>query len=126
MVSSSAFETISCRFRAVAGWTVWSEPGDSPKSNIADMSVLDPSRNSAILRSLHARSILVGVNVCRPGSAVARPFANFHDPDPRATEFKLRFALRGTAVLGSYMTDIIKHAEAVDSSQLMKRLRGEP
>ena len=126
MITSSAFEEIASRFGAVASWAVWADAGDTPKSNIADLSVLHPAHNPTLLRILHARSVLVGLNFSRPVDASVRPFANFHDPNPRATDFKLRFALRGTPVWGSYMTDIIKHVEEVDSSRLMKRLRLEP
>jgi hypothetical protein len=46
------------------------------------------------VRVLDAESILPRLNISR---RIERPFGNFHDPKPFATDFKIRFALKGTS-----------------------------
>jgi len=123
MISADQFEEIRRRFGGVASWAVWAREGATPKSNIGDLSVLDPSANPKLLQALHARCILLGLNISRQ---LEKPFANFHDPSPRATDFKLRFAFEGTEGWGAYMTDIIKGYEERESGKLLDYLRLNP
>src|SRR5260370_31245471 len=67
--------------------------------------------------------VMVGLNISRP---VSEPFTNFHDPKPRANDFKIRYAFKESAYYGAYMTDIIKFLEEVDSKNVVKYLRGRP
>jgi hypothetical protein len=66
---------------------------------------------------------MVGLNISRP---VSEPFMNFHDRNPRANDFKIRYAFKDSAYYGAYMTDIIKFLEEVASNNVMTYLRACP
>jgi hypothetical protein len=66
---------------------------------------------------------MVGLNISRP---VSQPFINFHDPNPRANDFKIRYAFRNSAFYGAYMTDIIKFLQEADSKNVITYLKGHP
>ena len=87
------------------------------KSNIGDLTVLDPSINKKLLSQLKPEYVFVGLNFSSIDELV--PFANFHSPSPKAQDFKIRFALRNTDYWGSYMTDIIKNFEEKKSNKMM-------
>jgi len=73
---------------------------------------------------LNENIIFVGLNISR--GSIKVPFANFHDANPRATDFKTRYALKDTSYWGGYMTDIIKNYSEVDSGQIPKYLKDNP
>lgn len=120
MISIETFTEIRERFGHFASWAVWAEEGKNPKDNIDDLAVLSPDKNFDLLKILHGNAILLGLNISR---RIDRPFGNFHDPRPMATDFKIRYALKGTAYWGSYMTDIIKDFEEKASGEMMTYLR---
>jgi hypothetical protein len=96
------------------------EEGEKPKDNIHDLSVFDPVKNRTLLGTLHGNAILLGLNISH---RIERPFGNFHDPRPMATDFKIRHALKDTNYWGYYMTDIIKDFEEKSSGKMMSFLR---
>lgn len=120
MISLEKYCEIRERFGHFASWAVWAEEGERPKGNIDDLTVLDPQQNPVLLETVHGRSIFLGLNISR---RIERPFGNFHDPRPMATDFKIRSALKGTRYWGSYMTDIIKDFEERASGKMMSVLR---
>ena len=120
MISNETFIEIRKRFARFASWAVWAGDGKNPKDNIGDLSVLNPDENSTLLETLHGKSILLGLNISR---SIDRPFGNFHDPRPMATDFKIRYALKDTSYWGSYMTDIIKDFEEKASGKMMSFLK---
>lgn len=120
MISINVFNKSRERFGHFASWAVWAEEGESPKSNIDDLSVLNPDKNSKLLEVLHGNSILLGLNISR---RIERPFGNFHDPMPQATDFKIRYGLKDTPYWGSYMTDVIKDFEEKASGKMMSFLK---
>lgn len=120
MIDIGTFEEVRRRFGHFASWAVWAGAGNKPKDNIADLRVLDPKVNSRLLQTLNAQFIFLGLNISRP---LDRPFGNFHDARPMATDFKIRYALKGTCYWGSYMTDIIKDFEEKASGRVVNFLR---
>jgi hypothetical protein len=120
VISINVFNQSRERFGHFASWAVWAEEGESPKSNIDDLSVLNPDKNSKLLEVLHGNSILLGLNISR---RIERPFGNFHDPRPQATDFKIRYGLKDTPYWGSYMTDVIKDFEEKASGKMMSFLK---
>lgn len=121
MISIETFTVIRERFGHFASWAVWAEDGKNPKDNIDDLNVINPDQNPNLLKTLHGNSILLGLNISR---GIDRLLGNFHDPRPMATDFKIRYALKGTPYWGSYMTDIIKDFEEKASGKMMAYLRG--
>jgi hypothetical protein len=123
VIGRSQFELIRKRHGGYASWAVWTAASDKPKSNASDLSVLNPDANPTLLRTLRTDVIMVGLNISRP---LVEPFRNFHDPSPRANDFKLRHAFIGTDHWGAYMTDIIKNVEMVTSTDLCAHLKASP
>jgi hypothetical protein len=118
-MSPDRFKRIRDRYGHYASWAVWAEEGEKPKGNIDNLSVLDPQINPNLLNTLTGDFIFLGLNIAR---RIERPFGNFHDPRPMATDFKIRSALKGTRYWGSYMTDIIKDFEEKASGKMMRYL----
>ena len=67
MISPKTFEEIRKLYGHFASWAVWAEAGDKPKSNIDDLSVLDPESNPDLLNTLTADFIFLGLNI--PGKS---------------------------------------------------------
>jgi hypothetical protein len=101
---------------------VWADASEKPKSNMGDVSHF---KNESVLSLLKNNVVMVGLNFSRP-VRVSEPFINFHDPNPRANDFKIRYAFKDSAYYGAYMTDIIKFLEEVDSKNVMKYLKEHP
>jgi len=123
MIDRQQFELIRLKHGGYASWAVWSAAAGGPKSNIDDLSMLDVAATPTTLHILKNDIVMVGLNISR---SFAEPFRNFHDPSPRANDFKIRFAFTNTEYYGAYMTDIIKNVEMVSSAGLLKHLRTFP
>src|SRR5437899_4881203 len=117
MVEIQQFENIKQKHGSYASWAVWADASEKPKSNMGDVSYF---KNKSVLSLLKNDVFMVGLNISRP---VSEPFFNFHDPNPRANDFKIRYAFKDSAYYGAYMTDIIKSREGVDSANVMKYLK---
>jgi hypothetical protein len=120
MVDSQQFENIKKKHGGYASWAVWADASERPKSNVGDVSHF---KNESVLSLLKNDAVMVGLNISRPFS---EPFTNFHDRNPRANDFKIRYAFKGSAYYGAYMTDIIKSHVEVDSRNVMKYLKEHP
>ncbi len=123
MVDPSVFDRVLRDYSKVASWAVWANESTSPKSGVGDLSILDPMVNPTLLHTCDTHYVLIGLNLSRP---VDRPLANFHDPRPQATDFKLRYALTGTRLWGAYMTDLIKGKVDPNASSIRRVLREDP
>lgn len=123
MITKETFDRIKREYGHYASWALWAEQGDTPKSNIDDLSVFDDKKNSTLNESLKSDFIFLGLNISR---AIERPLGNFHDPRPMATDYKIRYALQDTTYWGGYMTDIIKDFEEKASGKVMKYLKTDP
>ena len=89
------------------------------------MGMFSDHRWEQLLPLLRPNVLMVGLNFSRP-TADHQPFRNFHDPNPRANDFKIRHAFLETEFYGAYMTDVIKLFEEVDSKEVMRHLRKNP
>ena len=49
MITLDKFEFIKSKYYYCSSWAVWAEEGDSPKSNIGDLTALDPMMNPTLL-----------------------------------------------------------------------------
>jgi hypothetical protein len=125
MIDRATFERIRRKHGSYASWAVWSEPSERPKSNIGDLTVLDPARNPNLLQILKDDVVMVGLNMSRL-SVEELPFRNFHDGSSNGQDFKIRFAFAGTAFYGAYMTDVVKFIPIVDSASLTRHLADQP
>lgn len=124
MVTLEKFKYIKNKYGLYASWAVWDEEGDTPKSNVGNLEVLDPKVNDQLIQQLNSKSVLVALNISR--GAIQTPLANFHDKRPVATDFKIRHALKGTNLWGSYMTDLFKDYDEKSSSNVKKYIQANP
>ena len=122
MIDKNKFERIKYEHGEYASWAIWADQGEKPKSNIGDLSVLDPEINTELLTLLKPEIIFVALNFSR-GEGIKKPFSNFHDKNPRGTDFKIRYAFKDSPFWGGYMTDIIKNFVELKSKNLMNYLK---
>lgn len=87
MVDREAFERIKQKHGRYASWAVWAESTGRPKSNIGDLSVLEPDHNPTLLQTLRDDVVMLGLNLSRFFPAAT--FANFTTqlPERRTTSF---------------------------------------
>ena len=76
MVDKETFDLIKRKHGQYASWAVWAEPARGPKSNIGDLSVLDPDHNSKLLATLRHDVVMLGLNLSRD---LPPTLGNFHD-----------------------------------------------
>ena len=115
---------MAAKYGDVGSWAVWEDVGDKPKSNMGHMNIFDLDKNPNLLNTLTNQVIMVGLNFSRP-LIPSDPFKNFHDLNPRAQDFKIRYAFKNTEYYGAWMTDVIKYKEEVDSNKLIKEIRND-
>jgi hypothetical protein len=120
MIDIEQFENIKQKHGRYASWAVWADTSEKPKSNMGDVSHFN---NEGVLSLLKNDVVMVGLNISRP---VSESFLNFHDPSPRANDFKIRYAFKDSVYYGAYMTDIIKFLEEVVSKNVMRYLKQNP
>lgn len=123
MVSRDTFELMKRKHGPYGSWAVWAEVTKGPKSNVGDLRVLDPDQNPRLLETLKGDVVLLGLNLARFQPST---FANFHDPNPAAQDYKIRHAFAGTPYYGAYMTDLIKGTVMLDSHDVVRHLATRP
>ena len=116
MISQEKYNEIKSKFGHYASWGLWAEKGLKPKDNVGDISVLDPEQNTNLLNILNPNVILVGLNI---SGRIKTPLGNFHSPNSRSQDYKIRHAIENSAYWGSYMTDIIKDSQQKSSGKMM-------
>jgi hypothetical protein len=124
VIDSGSFDLIKRRHGAYGSWAVWALPTSTAKSNMGDLTVLDELANQTLLETLNPHVVMIGLNISR--GFQDEPFRNFHDPSPRANDFKIRHAFQDTVFWGAYMTDVIKGFVEPVSGKLLDYLRLHP
>jgi hypothetical protein len=120
----ATFEHIKTKHGAYVSWAVWAEPDQAPISNIADLSVLDPERNSSLLETLRTDVVMLGRSFSRPVESTQ--FTNFHDANPHGHDVKIRYPFSDTLYYGAYMTNLIEGVFARDPRHLRDQLKSDP
>jgi len=122
MITREKFDFIKEKYGHYSSWAIWAyENPEKPKSNLGDLTVLDPDKNKDLLSKLNPNVVLVALNFSR--GAVKYPLGNFHEYHPHGTDYKTRYALRDTAWWGGYMTDILKDFDEKESGKVSAFLR---
>ena len=119
------FNKIKKKYGPVASWAIWKEVGETPKSNMEDLNILDPQQNPNLLSELKPNVVFVGLNTSKDISGL-EPFSNFHPTNPFANDYKTRYALKNTQLWGGYMTDIIKDYPELHGQNVINFLRDNP
>jgi len=120
MIDRARFELIKAKYGHYASWAVWADGNNKPKENVGELGIFETENNEALLKELNPNIVLIGLNISR---RIEFPFGNFHDRRPGSMDYKIRYALKGTALWGAYMTDIIKDFEQKASGKMMAYLR---
>jgi len=121
MITREKFDFITEKYGHLSSWAVWAEQGDTPTSNMGDLSVLDPDKNSRLLKQLNPNVVLVALNF---SAGSVNTLANFHGVN--GTVYKLRYAVKNTDLWGAYITDIIKEYDQKESGKVEAYLRAHP
>jgi hypothetical protein len=124
MINRKKFDFLKEKYGKHASWAIWADAGERPKSNIGNMSVLDPDLQKDLLSKLNPETILVALNFAE--DIDHEPWENFHKYRPQATDYKTRFALRDTPLWGAYMTDVLKDYPEKDSTKVNSHLKDHP
>ncbi|MBL7959209.1 hypothetical protein JNL27_03115 [bacterium] len=124
MIDKNQFKLIREKHGFYASWAIWRDASDKPKSNMSDMSIFDIDLNPKILYQLNPNVMMVGLNFSR--NVEKKEFINFHDKNPHAQDFKIRYAFKDTPFYGAYMTDVIKYHEDVNSKNVLKKIKKDP
>lgn len=126
MISEKNYNKLMERFGNIASWAIWQKRGETPKSNMGDLTIFD---DPEILSKLNPNVVFVALNASGNHEDCLdkkRPWFNFHSTSPRAQSFKLREALYGTPLWGGYLTDIIKYHKEPNSSKVKKLIKTRP
>ncbi len=121
MIDRKKFDLIKEKYGYYASWAIWADEYEKPKSNVGDLTILDPDKNPALFSQLNPNIVFVGLNISR--GDIKYPLANFHDSRSVATDYKIRYAFRDSPFWGGYMTDIIKDYEQKSSGKVVSFLK---
>ena len=120
MITREKFDFVKKKYGPVASWAIWAHEGKKAKSNMGDLTVLDPEINKNLLSELNPNVVLVALNFSE--NVDHKPFENFH-AGGKFQDYKTRYALRDSPAWGGYMTDIIKDYSEKESDELVKYLK---
>ena len=120
MITKEKFGFIKKKYGRVASWAIWAHEDEEPKSNMGDLTVLDPEINKNLLSELNPNVVLVALNFSEDVNH--KPFENFH-AGGKFQDYKTRYALRDSPYWGGYMTDIIKNHPEKKSKELVDYLK---
>ena len=123
MITREKFDFVKKKYGPVASWAIWAHEGKKAKSNMGDLTVLDPEINKNLLSELNPNVVLVALNF--PENVDHKPFENFH-AGGKFQDYKTRYAIRDSPYWGGYMTDIIKNHPEKKSKELVKYLKTHP
>ena len=85
MITRKKFDFIKDKYSHFASWAIWTHEEDNkPKSNMGDLTVLDPEINKNLLSELNPNVVLVALNFSLDVTLSA--FGNFHSNRPHATD----------------------------------------
>lgn len=121
------FEKAKEKWGKYSSWAIWSpaDPHKGTKSNMSDMSVLNPDLNPNLLQSLKPNVILLALNAAdRDVEPVS--WGNFHDSYIHAQDYKTRLALWNTPLWGAYMTDLFVGLHNTDSGKVRSWAKNNP
>ena len=120
MITREKFDFVKKKYGPVASWAIWAHEDEEPKSNMEDLTVLDPEINKNLLSELNPNVVLVALNFSE--NVDHKPFENFH-AGGKFQDYKTRYAIRDSPAWGGYMTDIIKDYPEKESDKLVEYLK---
>lgn len=124
-ISSEKYQFIQDKWGQYASWAIWREisPYNKPKARIGDLSIFEASPE--LLDTLRTDIVLVALNAA-DRDIPEKPFSPFHDSNPRAMDFKMRYAFQDTPLWGSYLTDLFHNLRETNSGKVNRYLLQHP
>lgn len=128
MIDKKSYDLLKTKYGDVASWAIWSTDYSKtePKKNTSDLSVF---KDKDLFKKINTGYVFVGLNASSTHGDVSQgtdAWYNFHSNYSKQNDYKLRYALQKTKYWGSYITDVIKRYEEVDSSKVKSYLKKNP
>lgn len=126
-VDRDRFEMLRSKWGRYASWAVWEIPAAdaAPKSGVGNLDVFDLGKHPGLLDVLTSEVVMIGLNASSRDVS-GESWFGFHDPSPRANDFKIRFAFHGTPYWGAYMTDVFYDFHETDSRVVIETMKAAP
>lgn len=123
MIEQKVYDELKEKYSSDASWSIWSPIGNTPTSNVGDMSVFD----EPFIDKLNSDFVLVALNKSGDSDNVqeTKSWENFHSEHRGTCDHRLRYAITNTILEGSYMTDIIKKHIETDSSKVIEDIKDD-
>lgn len=126
MIDKDIYNKLKRKFGKNSSWTIWDEPenGDwKSKSNIDGLNCFKNENN--LIEKLYPNYIFVGYNPANhndKGEDI-KIWSNFHSDNKRKSQdYKLRYALKDTKYLGSFITDVYPKIIETDSTKVSNKV----
>lgn len=118
-MTKEQFVKIKEKYGEYSSFAIWAS-----HKNVSDTSMFNDEKTCD---KLNTDYVFVALNPAeRPDADIVKPFSNFHSDYSFQKDFKLCYALQGTKLWGSYITDLFKSFKTSDSNQLNKMLKDRP
>ena len=111
-INSMQYSKLKEKFGKYSSWAIWSNisgKGIKVSDAIADLSVFE--NEAELLPKLNSDYVLIGLNPAKRDDDKEDPWHNFHSRYRYQKDSKLKYAVEGTELEGSYITDLVKHIE---------------
>lgn len=122
MIKKDIYLEIKKKFGKSSSWTIWDEPEKGnwkSKSNIGSLQCF--KNEDELVGKLNPNFIFVGYNPANHNDRgeEIKIWSNFHsDNNKKSQDYKLRYALKDTKYLGSFITDIYPKIVETDSTKV--------
>lgn len=123
------WEEFEHKYKNSSSWAIWNSADSSDKKKMGSISGKNIFENDSFKEQINTDYVFVGLNASMPSDDYK--WASFHKQG--SNDYKLRYALMGTAYWGSYLTDVIKELKCDDlivkpsnSTEVVKYLDENP
>lgn len=120
MITKEQFLELKKNYGVFSSFAIW-ESAD----NVSDISMFETDE---VLEEINDKYVFIALNPANHNNddIETTPFRNFHSKDSRQKDFKLCYAIAGTKVWGSYITDLYKSFPETKSEVLKQKLKSDP
>lgn len=122
MIKKDIYLEIKKKFGKSSSWTIWDKPENGnwkSKSNIGGLQCF--CNEEELVKKLNPNYIFVGYNPANHNDRgeEIKTWSNFHSDNKRKSQdYKLRYALKDTKYLGSFITDVYPKIVETDSTKV--------
>lgn len=125
MIDKDIYIKLKRKFGKNSSWTIWDEPENDDwksKSNIGGLNCFKDE--NCLIKDLNSNYIFVGYNPADHNDKCKniKTWSNFHsDNKKKSQDYKLRYALKDTKYLGSFITDVYPKIVETDSTKVSNK-----